>query len=150
MGMIQSGARKAGRETYKKTKCGFLPQVMEFFGKDIEREFGTKTREFYEFVLPPVDMRVTSDQIQVTVDVPGFVKDQIKINMDGRILTVSAKREKVKGLAYAQRPNVIEKRIRLPARIRRGEEPECTAALQEGVLTISIPVRQTGKSVSID
>lgn len=150
MGMIRGAAQKAGRKTYKKTGCGFLPQIIEFFGKDLERELGTKTREFYEFVLPPVDMSVTSEHIQVTVDMPGFVKDQIKISVDGRILTVSAKREEVKGLMYSQRPNVIQKRIRLPARIRRGEEPECSAALQEGVLTITIPVKQTGKNVSID
>lgn len=150
MGMIHGAAKHAGHKAYKKTKCGFLPQIIEFFGKDMERELGAKTQEFYEFVLPPVDMSVTSDMILVTVDVPGFVKDQIQIRMDGGTLIVSAKREKVEGLLYAQRPHILEKRIRLPTRIRRGEEPECTAALQDGVLTITIPIKHTGKNVSID
>lgn len=149
MGVIHGMAREAGHEAKRRTGCGFLPRLMEFAGKDIERELGTKTREFYEFVLPPVDMVVQDDMIRVVMDMPGFSKDQIKMRLDGSYLTISAKRDDPQETLYAQRPRRIEKRIRLPTRIKRGEEPECPATLQDGVLSVEIPVQRGGRDISV-
>ena len=152
MGAIKGMAREAGREMRKRTGCGFLPEVMSFMGKDLEREIGSKTKDFYEFVLPPVDMQKKEGSIQLTIDMPGFQKDQISLKLDGHIMSVSARREpsEEKDFLYAQRPNVVEKRIRLPAHIRRGEEPECPAVLKDGVLVVTIPIPDSGKNISIE
>ena len=42
--------------------------------KEVMREIGNKSREFYEFVLPPVDMVMQNDSLVVTIDMPGFDK----------------------------------------------------------------------------
>ena len=155
MGAIRGMAKEAGREMRemrRRTGCGFLPEVMSFMGKDLEREIGSKTRDFYEFVLPPVDMQKKEGGIQLTIDMPGFQKDQISLKLDGHIMSVSARREpsEEKDFLYVQRPNVVEKRIRLPAHIRRGEEPECPAVLKDGVLVVTIPIPDSGKNISIE
>ena len=38
------------------------------------KEIGNKSREFYEFVLPPVDMHLNESNLTVTIDIPGFEK----------------------------------------------------------------------------
>lgn len=153
MGVIGGMAKEAGREAGKRTGCGFLPEVMRFMGKDFEREISGKTREFYEFVLPPVDMRAKDGSLELAIDMPGFQKDQISLKLDGNIMSVKARRESSGGaqdVLYSQRPNIVEKRIRLPARIKRGEEPECPASLQDGVLVVTVPIPDSGKDISIE
>ncbi len=152
MGVISGMAKGAGREAGRRTGCGFLPEVMSFMGKDLEREISGKTREFYEFVLPPVDMRAKDGGLELTIDMPGFQKDQISLKLDGNIMSVKARREPpgdAKDMLYAQRPGVVEKRIRLPARIKRGEEPECPASLQDGVLVVTVPIPDSGRDIAI-
>jgi len=47
-------------------KMGFVKEVM--------KEIGNKSREFYEFVLPPIDMHLNEDSLKVVIDIPGFAK----------------------------------------------------------------------------
>ena len=122
--------------------------------KEAIREIGNKSREFYEFVLPPVDMRLEGNNLIVTIDIPGFNKEDIKLSIHRNILSINAeKKEKddVKnGIICKQRPNVIDKRIRLPIRIKEGEEKVDSAKYTDGVLTIKISVNNRGKKISID
>jgi len=122
--------------------------------KEAIREIGNKSREFYEFVLPPVDMRLEGNNLIVTIDIPGFNKEDIKLSIHRNILSINAeKKEKddVKnGIICKQRPNVIDKRIRLPVRIKEGEEKVDSAKYTNGVLTIIISVNNRGKKISID
>ncbi len=122
--------------------------------KEAIREIGNKSREFYDFVLPPVDMRLEGNNLIVTIDIPGFNKEDIKLSIHRNILSINAeKKEKddVKnGIICKQRPNVIDKRIRLPIRIKEGEEKVDSAKYTNGVLTIIISVNNRGKKISID
>jgi len=122
--------------------------------KEAIREIGNKSREFYEFVLPPIDMRLEDNNLIVTIDVPGFNKEDIKLSIHRNILSINAeKKEKddVKdGIICKQRPNVIDKRIRLPIRIKEGEEKVDSAKYTNGVLIIKISVNNRGKNISID
>ena len=122
--------------------------------KDAIREIGNKSREFYEFVLPPVDMHFEDNNLIVTIDVPGFKKEDIKLSIHRNILSISAekkeKNETRDNIICKQRPNVIDKKIRLPVRIKEGEEKVESAKYVDGVLTIKISVNTRGKNISID
>ena len=128
--------------------------LIKNMAKEVIREIGNKSQEFYEFVLPPVDMRLEGNNLIVTIDIPGFNKEDIKLSIHRNILSINAeKKEKdnVKnGIICKQRPNVIDKRIRLPIRIKEGEEKVNSAKYTNGVLTIIISVNNRGKKISID
>ena len=47
--------------------------------KEMMKEIGNKSREFYEFVLPPIDMYLTDDNLKVIIDIPGFAKKDIEL-----------------------------------------------------------------------
>ena len=121
--------------------------------KEVMKEIGNKSREFYEFVLPPIDMNLENDNLVVTVDIPGFNKSDIKLTIHGNVLSINAEK-KQKDLQNEvicnQRPNVIDKKIRLPVRIKPGEEKVESAKYVDGVLTIKIPTDSTGKTISIE
>lgn len=128
--------------------------LIKHMAKEAIREIGNKSREFYEFVLPPVDMRLEDNNLIVTIDIPGFNKEDIKLSIHRNVLSINAeKKEKdnVKDeIICKQRPNVIDKRIRLPIRIKEGEEKVDSAKYDNGVLTIKIPFNNRGKKISID
>ena len=49
-----------------------------------------------------------------------------------------------------QRPNVIDKKVRLPIDIKEGEEKIESAKYENGVLTVVIPVQKHGKDITIE
>jgi len=128
--------------------------LIKHMAKEVIREIGNKSQEFYEFVLPPVDMRLEDNNLIVTIDIPGFNKEDIKLIIHRNILSINAeKKEKdnVKDkIICKQRPNVIDKKIRLPIRIKEGEEKVDSAKYVNGVLIIKISVNNRGKKISID
>lgn len=119
--------------------------------KEVMKEIGNKSREFFEFVLPPVDVIIQNDNLLVSIDMPGFDKKDIKLRIHGHILSINAKRETVgEGtVIWRQRPNVIDKKIRLPMRVKEDEDLGASAKYHDGILTLSIPIK-TGKSISIE
>ena len=122
--------------------------------KEVMKEIGNKSREFYEFVLPPIDMYLNEDSLKVVIDIPGFAKKDIELTLCGDILSIKAQRiideKESKSLISNQRPNVIDKKIRLPINIKQGEEKIESAKYQNGILTLIIPVAKKGKNISIE
>ena len=128
--------------------------LIKHMAKEAMREIGNKSREFYEFVLPPVDMHLEQNNLIVTIDIPGFKKEDIKLSIYKNILSISAEKkdkdETKDEIICKQRPNIIDKKIRLPMKIKEGEEKVNSAKYTDGVLVITIPVSNTGKNISID
>ena len=137
----------------KKLKCKIFnfPDYSTPLGKEIMKEIGNKSREFFEFVLPPIDIQIQNDNLVVTVDLPGFDKKDIKLRINGNILSISAEREIDQDgtVIWHQRPHLIDKKIRLPVDVTEGEDLEGSAKYHNGVLTLKIPVKR-GKDIVIE
>ncbi|WP_299291637.1 archaeal heat shock protein Hsp14 [Nitrosopumilus sp.] len=120
--------------------------------KEVIKEIGNKSREFYEFVLPPIDMYLSKDSLKLVIDIPGFSKKDIKLVLCGDILSIKAQKEikEDESLISNQRPNIIDKKIKLPIEIKQGEEQIDSAKYENGVLTLIIPVKSSGKDISIE
>ena len=127
---------------------GLVKNVAKEFFKEVD----DKSREFFEFVLPPIDLHEENDNLVVTVDIPGFVKNDIKVSMNGNVLSINAeKKDATNGRTIMkQRPRVIDKKIRLPITVKEGEEKVNSAKYADGVLTIEIPITKKGKEISLD
>ena len=122
--------------------------------KEVIREIGNKSREFYEFVLPPIDMYRNESNLKVIIDIPGFQKEDIKMTLYEDILSIKAQKiindKESDTLISNQRPNVIDKKIRLPIDFKQGEEKIESAKYVEGILTLIIPISKEGKDISIE
>jgi len=122
--------------------------------KEVIKEIGNKSREFYEFVLPPIDMYLNDENLKIVIDIPGFTKKEIELSLCVDILSINARKtgeeKESKTLISNQRPNMIDKKIRLPIEIKQGEEKIESAKYENGILTLIIPVVKKGKDISIE
>lgn len=122
--------------------------------KEVIKEIGNKSKEFYEFVLPPIDMHLTDENLKVIIDIPGFLKKDIELSLSGDILSIKAEKivdeKDSETLISNQRPDKINKKIRLPIEIKEGEEKIESAKYEEGVLILVIPVTKKSKNISIE
>ena len=126
--------------------------LVKHVAKEFFKEIDDKSREFFEFVLPPIDLHEENDNLIVTVDIPGFVKNDIKVSMNGNVLSINAEKKDNKNgrTIMKQRPRVIDKKMRLPITVKEGEEKVNSAKYADGVLTIEIPITKKGKEISLD
>jgi len=126
--------------------------LVKHVAKEFFKEVDDKSREFFEFVLPPIDLHEENDNLVVTVDIPGFVKNDIKVSMNGNVLSINAEKKDSKNgrTIMKQRPRVIDKKMRLPITVKEGEEKVNSAKYVDGVLTIEIPIIKKGKEISLD
>ena len=126
--------------------------LVKHVAKEFFKEIDDKSREFFEFVLPPIDLHEENDNLIVTVDIPGFVKNDINVSMNGNVLSINAEKKDNKNgrTIMKQRPRVIDKKMRLPITVKEGEEKVNSAKYADGVLTIEIPITKKGKEISLD
>ncbi len=126
--------------------------IIKYMANEMTKEIGNKSREFYEFVLPPVDMYLDDDYLTVVVDLPGFDKKDIKLTLHKNILSINAEKHdsQKNNTIYRQRPNMIDKKILLPIKTEEGKEDVISAKFVQGVLTIKIPASHQGKQIPIE
>lgn len=119
----------------------------KYMAKELMKEIGNKSREFFEFVMPPVDIVEDGNSLLIVADLAGFDKKDISLKITDSVLTISATRDPVEhaGSSYwKQRPLKVEKKVHLPIKIKEGEEALGKATYEKGVLEIRIPI--TGRS----
>ena len=126
--------------------------LVKHVAKEFFKEIDDKSREFFEFVLPPIDLHEENGNLIVTVDIPGFDKNDIKVSMNGNVLSINAEKKDNKNgrTIMKQRPRIIDKKMRLPITVKEGDEKVNSAKYVDGVLTIEIPITKKVKEISLD
>src|ERR687887_741397 len=115
----------------------------QYMAKEIMKELGSKSREFYEFVMPAIDMVEDGNDLVVTIDLPGFAKKDINLRITGNVLSIMAKREQAEILGtvyYRHRPLKIDKKVLLPISVKEEEKVVGKATYENGVVTLRIPI----------
>ena len=121
----------------------------QYMTKEIMKELGNRSREFYEFVMPAIDMVEDGNDLIVIIDLPGFAKKDIKLRIIENILSISATREPEENLGtiyYRHRPTRLDKKVVLPISINDDNGVVGTAKYADGIVTLRIPIP---KSTSI-
>lgn len=119
--------------------------IGRYMARELARELDGKSREFYEFVMPAIDIAEEGSDLVVTIDLPGFAKKDINLRITGNVLSISAKREQAETLGtvyYRHRPAKIDKRIILPISVKEEEKVVGKATYENGVVTLRIPIPQ--------
>jgi HSP20 family protein len=117
--------------------------IGRYMARELARELDSKSREFYEFVMPAIDIAEEGSDLVVTIDLPGFAKKDINLRITGNVLSISAKREQAEALGtvyYRHRPAKIDKRIILPISVNEEEKVVGMATYENGVVTLRIPI----------
>ena len=117
----------------------------QYMAKEFMRELGNRSREFYEFVMPAMDMYEDGSDLVVLIDLPGFSKQDISLRLMDNVLTINAKRERdeeeITGTVYLrQRPLHIDKKVPLPIKVTEEDKVLGSAKYVDGVVTLRIPI----------
>ncbi|AWS00328.1 archaeal heat shock protein Hsp14 [Metallosphaera hakonensis] len=119
---------------------------MEMILRELGRQINDLTKEFYEKVLPPVDIYEQGNTLVVILDMPGFDKADISVRLTSEgLLRVDGKRDVEQGgiKHVAQRPSRITREIKLPIKVPK--DAEVTGKYENGVLTLKIPIEGAAK-----
>lgn len=115
-----------------------------YLARELAKEMDGRSREFYEFVMPAIDIIEEGNDLVVTIDLPGFAKKDINLRIIGNVLYITAKKEQAEPLGtvyYRHRPLKIDKKVLLPLSFKEEEEKvEGRATYENGVVTLRIPI----------
>jgi HSP20 family molecular chaperone IbpA len=120
--------------------------------KEVMKEINNKSKEFYEFILPPVDMVEDSNDLLVIIDLPGFNKNDITLRINKNVLSIKANKpdNEYRGTVYLKhRPTKIDKKVILPFLVDEDEEITGTANYSDGIITLRIPSKNLGNRIPI-
>ena len=111
--------------------------------RGIAKELDNRSREFYEFVMPAIDIAEDGSDLMVTIDLPGFAKKDISLRIISNVLSISARRDQDEALGtvyYRHRPTKIEKKVLLPISVKEEDKVVGKATYDNGVVTLKIPI----------
>jgi HSP20 family molecular chaperone IbpA len=126
--------------------------IATYMAKEVMKEINNKSKEFYEFILPPVDMVEDSNDLLVIIDLPGFNKNDITLRINKNVLSIKANRpdNEYKGTVYLKhRPTKIDKKVILPFVVDEDEEITGTANYSDGIIMLRIPSKNLGNRIPI-
>lgn len=95
-----------------------------------------------------VDIREVGEDIVIEAEVPGLTRDDIDISVENGVLTISGQfkaAEQSDGACYhlrERRTGSFSRSFRLPP---TSDPDKVEAALQNGVLTVTVPTREEAK-----
>ena len=99
----------------------------------------------------PVDVREDVDHLYVDAELPGFKKEEIDITLENNELTITAEKQEEKKVEGVPETNWLLSERRVRSFRRSFELPQnvdgsnVNAALQDGVLTVTLNKRQESK-----
>lgn len=102
------------------------------------------TRDGAPVYAPPLDVRETEKQIEVSAELPGFEEKDIRVTLEQGVLTIEAERsseheeaDEERGFRHVERVRGHFRRaLRLGAEL---DEESVAASYRNGVLTVTLP-----------
>ena len=126
--------------------------LMREFTYEMDRLFRAVPTAETELFAPPLDVKVANGNLVVTADLPGLKKEDVKIEVTDKALTIEGERksevkEEKTGFRKIERSyGKFYREIPLP----KGAKVDLTKAeMADGVLTITLPIPETEKARAI-
>lgn len=97
---------------------------------------------------PTTDVYTSGDKVVVEAHLPNFSKDDIDLDLDGRVLTISASRhsreeDKDRNYVIRESSESFRRSVTLPEGVNTDD---IQASLDNGVLTVTVPTPQVTES----
>ncbi|MCB9883295.1 MAG: Hsp20/alpha crystallin family protein [Planctomycetes bacterium] len=137
----------------RRAKSFDLSPVFDDLFHALPSVFGAGSRSQRSWV-PAVDVRETDANFTLQLDLPGLTKEDVKIELEDRLLTISGERKFVQdepkdsGFHRVERSyGSFTRSFRLPDVV---DGQQATATFENGVLTVTLPKSEDKKSRSIE
>jgi HSP20 family protein len=123
---------------YNRNAAFVNPFLAELLGKEREDENN---------FTPSANIAEHADDFRIELAIPGIKKEEVKIEVDNRLLTISGERkeEKVEGVNYSRKEfsyGKFKRTFRLPLTV---DADNIAAKFENGVLLLIVPKREEAK-----
>ncbi len=106
-------------------------------------------------IFPPVDIYEEGDKLVIIADIPGFKKDEIKLEIKRREITISGERkskiieevEDQKLYRFERYFDTFSRKVQLPVEVN---PDTASAKFEEGTLKIVVQKAEKGKEIPIE
>lgn len=138
--MTQSKAIKAS---------DFLPPVVTEFFNDRDFFGNHWFNRILEKDFPAVNIRENKDEFNIELAAPGFAKEDFKISLEGRTMTIQAEKEtdkKVEDEHFTRKEfsyNSFSRSFTIPEEV---DETRINAKYSDGILRLVVPKKEEAKS----
>lgn len=140
------------RETRFRTWKEF-DRLFSMMRGNLEEMFGGPSAGIEEFYMPKVDLEDAGKEFLLKADVPGFEKEDVRIQMDENSVTISAETEsekKKEGKNFIHRERGYKSFCRTVALPEQTDPHKSEAQLKKGVLKIRMAKTKPKEKFRID
>lgn len=146
-GVARPGSQTAGRwDPFSE-----FEDLYQRMGQLMDRAFDGLWQPFGQTWAPAADLTESDDSYIAEVELPGVRKDDISVELAGQELIVTGEYKdsgtEGRALRRARRAGRFEYRVMLPG---QADADHITAALADGVLTVTVPKSETDKPRRIE
>lgn len=146
-GVARPGSQTAGRwDPFSE-----FEDLYQRMGQLMDRAFDGLWQPFGQTWAPAADLTESDDSYIAEVELPGVRKDDISVELAGQELIVTGEYKdsgtEGRTLRRARRAGRFEYRVMLPG---QADADHITAALADGVLTVTVPKSETDKPRRIE
>ena len=126
----------------RRTPLSELATLQNDMARMMDTFFGGRPGNGGSTWLPPVDVTELQNELVLSFDLPGLSQDQISVELDDNVLTVSGQRERKQErkdegyYRFERRFGTFSRSVALPAGV---SESDITASYENGVLEIHVP-----------
>ena len=126
--------------------------MLEDFEHAIGRMWDEGEEGWFSRRVPSLDVSETESSVEAKLDLPGVKADEIEIQLNGNVVTVSGEHRdesEEKGKTFhrvERRTGSFSRSFALPCAV---EEDEVAAEFRDGVLTITLPKTESAKTRKI-
>lgn len=145
----------AGQLSKQESRWNPLSNFQQEMNQLISQFFGENGESAGRAMISPnLDLSETDNEIEVSMDLPGFQPNEIDVELHKDVLSIRGehseeKEEKEEGRRYhriERRRGSFQRTVQLPAMV---QEDKIDANFKDGVLTIKMPKSEESKSKKI-
>ncbi len=120
-------------------------EMPSMFRREMRWKHGFSMMPFRESMMPSVDLEDRGKDFRLTVDLPGFSKEDVEIEVSDDFVAIHAKKiltEEEKKKNYVRRERTAQafyRRVQLPEMVR---SDDAKASLNNGILEIVLPKKE--------
>jgi HSP20 family protein len=122
-------------------------------GRDMTRRARSQLSPFSSATMPSIDIEDQGKNYRLTVDLPGFKKEDVQVELEEDEVTINAKRSQVEDernknyVRHERSAQTYYRRIHLPEPVRSDQS---NAKLNNGILEITLPKKEPKETKKIN
>ncbi len=132
----------------KTLKTGPFRRIGDAYGRFIDSEHFMGRDAFQDTWIAPANVSKMKDHLHIEVPLPGYTKEEVKVEVAGDRLQIEAEKKEEDRKEYLQQeiPILVSKQLLLTESV---DSDKIQTRLENGMLDVTIPCKKKAKANSV-